>query len=249
MARGIWKGSLGFGLVTIGVELFNAEAPERLDLDMLDKRDMSRIGYLKINKTTGKPVDAKDIVKGYEITTNRYVLLTPEDIKEANPKATQTIDVFGFVAATDIPLPYYAKPYIVAPTKGSEKAYLLFRNVLDETDRVALANVVHAHAPISGGGLSVRRRTGGAVAALRRGTDQARRPRRHHPEGTRQGGAPAGTGDGEEAGRRRWQTDWNPSEYRDEYRDDLLKLIKQRAKGAKAAHEAPAAPARPRSST
>lgn len=101
MARGIWKGSIGFGLVTIGVELYNAEAPERLDLDLLDKRDMSHIGYLKINKTTGKPVD------------------------------------IGFVAANEIPLIYYAKPYIVGPIKGSEKAYLLFRDTLAEMQRVA----------------------------------------------------------------------------------------------------------------
>src|ERR1700710_2348199 len=122
MARGIWKGSLGFGLVTIGVELYNAEAPERIGLDMLDKRDMSRIGYLKINKSTGKTVEQSDIVKGYEVAANRYVVLSPEDLKSANPKATQTIDVFGFVAQADIPLAYYAKPYIVGPTKGSEKA-------------------------------------------------------------------------------------------------------------------------------
>src|SRR5256885_696981 len=86
MARGIWKGSLGFGLVTIGVELYNAEAPERLDLDMLDQRDMSRIGYLKINKTTGKPVEQKDIVKGYEVGANRYVILDDADLKAANPR-------------------------------------------------------------------------------------------------------------------------------------------------------------------
>ena len=72
MARSIWKGTIGFGLVTIGVELFPAEAPERLDLNMLDKRDMSRVGYLKINKTTGKPIEQKDIVRGYEVSSDRY---------------------------------------------------------------------------------------------------------------------------------------------------------------------------------
>jgi DNA end-binding protein Ku len=241
MARGIWKGSLGFGLVTIGVELFNAEAPERLDLDMLDKRDMSRIGYLKINKTTGKPVDAKDIVKGYEITTNRYVLLTPEDIKEANPKATQTIDVFGFVARTDIPLPYYAKPYIVAPTKGSEKAYLLFGTVLDETDRVALANIVLRTRQYLA---AVYPFDGALVAQLLRYDAELTKPADLGvtiPKGLAKAVRPQ-----ELAMAKRlvqeMATDWDPSAYRDEYRDDLLKLIKQRAKGAKVGHEAPAAP-------
>ena len=142
MARGIWKGSLGFGLVTIGVELYGAEDPERLDLDMLDRRDMSRIGYLKINKTTGKPVESGDIVKGYEVSSNHYVILTDDDLKSANPKSTQTLDVIGFVAAKDIPLIYYAKPYLIGPTKGSEKAYLLFHDTLISMERVALAQVV-----------------------------------------------------------------------------------------------------------
>lgn len=142
MARGVWKGAIGFGLVTIGVELYNAEAPERLDLDLLDKRDMARVGYLKINKNTGKPIESKDIVRGYAVSSNNYVILSDEDLKSANPKATQTIDVVGFVAAKDIPLIYYAKPYVAGPTKGSEKAYMLFRDTLEQMDRVALAQIV-----------------------------------------------------------------------------------------------------------
>jgi DNA end-binding protein Ku len=241
MARGIWKGSLGFGLVTIGVELFNAESPERLDLDMLDKRDMSRIGYLKINKTTGKPVEASDIVKGYEVTSNRYVILTPDDIKEANPKATQTIDVFGFVSRADIPLPYYAKPYIVAPTKGSEKAYLLFRNVLDETSRVALANMVLRTRQYLA---AVYPFDGALMAQLLRYDAELSKPADlgvSIPKGLAKAVRPQ-----ELAMAKRlvqeMTTDWDPASYRDEYRDDLLKLIKQRAKGAKPAHETPSAP-------
>jgi DNA end-binding protein Ku len=241
MARGIWKGSLGFGLVTIGVELYNAEAPERLDLDMLDKRDMSRIGYLKINKTTGMPVDQKDIVKGYEVSAGNYVTLTDEDLKTANPKATQTLDVIGFVPAKEIPLLYYAKPYLIGPTKGSEKAYLLFRDTLEEMERVALANVVLRTRQYLA---AVYPFDNALVAQLLRYDEEVRKPAdlgisvtKEHSRAVR----PAELAMAKKLVQG-MEMEWNPKEYRDEYRDDLLKMVKQRAKGAKAVHEVPKAP-------
>jgi len=241
MARGIWKGSLGFGLVTIGVELFNAEAPERLDLDMLDKRDMSRIGYLKINKTTGKPVESTDIVKGYEVSSNNYVILSDEDLKSANPKATQTIDVIGFVAAKDIPLIYYAKPYIVGPTKGSEKAYLLFHDTLLQMERVALAQVVIRTRQYL---TAVYPLDGALVAQLLRYDEEIRKPADlgiTTPKGLVKAIRPSELAMAKKLVEE-METDWDPTQYRDEYRDDLLKMVKQRAKGAKLAKEPPAAP-------
>lgn len=241
MARSIWKGSLGFGLVTIGVELFNAEAPERLDLDLLDRRDMSRIGYLKINKTTGKPVAPTDIVKGYAVAPNRYVILSDADLERANPKATRTIDVFGFVARSDIPLAYYAKPYVAGPTAGSEKAYLLFRDVLAESDRVALANLVLRTRQYLA---AVYPFDGALTVQLLRYDEEITKPSDLGVE------IPKGLGrtirPREVAMARRlvheMATEWKPATYHDDYRDDLLRLVKQRARGAKAAHEPPAAP-------
>jgi DNA end-binding protein Ku len=241
MARGIWKGAIGFGLVTIGVELYNAEAPERLDLDLLDKRDMSRIGYLKINKTTGKPVDEKDIVKGYEVASSRYVILSDEDLKRANPKVTQSIDVIGFVAANEIPLIYYAKPYIVGPIKGSEKAYLLFRDTLAEMQRVALAQVVIRTRQYL---VAVYPFEGALVAQLLRYDEEIRKPADvgvSVPKGTGRAVRPQELAMAKKLVQG-METGWKPAEYRDEYRDDLLKLVKQRAKGAKPLQEGPPAP-------
>jgi DNA end-binding protein Ku len=241
MARGIWKGAIGFGLVTIGVELYNAEAPERLDLDLLDKRDMSRIGYLKINKTTGKPVDKNDIVKGYEVASSRYVILSDEDLKRANPKVTQSIDVIGFVAANEIPLIYYAKPYIVGPIKGSEKAYLLFRDTLAEMQRVALAQVVIRTRQYL---VAVYPFEGALVAQLLRYDEEIRKPADvgvSVPKGTGRAVRPQELAMAKKLVQG-METGWKPAEYRDEYRDDLLKLVKQRAKGAKPVQEGPPAP-------
>ena len=240
MARGIWKGSLGFGLVTIGVELYGAEDPERLDLDMLDRRDMSRIGYLKINKTTGKPVESGDIVKGYEVSSNHYVILTDDDLKSANPKSTQTLDVIGFVAAKDIPLIYYAKPYLIGPTKGSEKAYLLFHDTLISMERVALAQVVIRTRQYMA---AVYPFQGALVAHLLRYDEEVRKPADlaiTTPKGLGRAVRPSELSMAKKLVEE-MEIEWNPSEYRDEYRDDLLKMVKQRAKGAKPAHEPPAA--------
>src|ERR1017187_5643416 len=241
MARGIWKGAIGFGLVTIGVELYNAEAPERLDLDLLDKRDMSCIGYLKINKTTGKPVDEKDIVKGYEVASSRYVILSDEDLKRANPKVTQSIDVISFVAANEIPLIYYAKPYIVGPIKGSEKAYLLFRDTLAEMQRVALAQVVIRTRQYL---VAVYPFEGALVAQLLRYDEEIRKPADvgvSVPKGTGRAVRPQELAMAKKLVQG-METGWKPAEYRDEYRDDLLKLVNQRAKGAKPLQEGPPAP-------
>jgi DNA end-binding protein Ku len=236
MARGIWKGSLGFGLVTIGVELYNAEAPERLDLDMLDQRDMSRIGYLKINKSTGKPVESKDIVKGFAIAPNRYVTLSDADLKSANPKTTQTIDVMGFVETGSIPLIYYAKPYIVGPTRGSEKAYMLFRDTLESMQRIALAQVVLRTRQYL---VAVYPFDGALIAQLLRYDEEVRKPAQLDvtiPKGLAKAIRPQELAMAKKLVEG-METSWEPSEYRDEYRDDLLKLVKQRAKGAKAARE------------
>jgi DNA end-binding protein Ku len=241
MARGIWKGSLGFGLVTIGVELYNAEAPERLDLDLLDKRDMSRVGYLKINKTTGKPVDPNDVVKGYEVASNHYVILSDDDLKSANPKATQSIDVLGFVRANEIPLVYYAKPYLIGPTKGSEKAYLLLHDTLKGMDRVALAQMVIRTRQYI---VAVYPFQGALVAHLLRYDEELRKPVDlgiASPKGLSRAIRPSELAMAKKLVAE-METSWNPAEYRDEYRDDLLKLVKQRARGAKPVKQPVSAP-------
>ena len=87
MPHPIWKGTMGFGLVSIAVELLPAETSERLDFDLLDRRDKARIRYKKVNAATGAEVKPADIVKGYAVSKDRYVILSDADLKAANPKA------------------------------------------------------------------------------------------------------------------------------------------------------------------
>src|SRR6516165_1286394 len=111
MARMLWKGAIAFGLVNIPVELYPGSRSSTIDLDWIDKRDMAPVGYQRINKTTGKPVPKEDIVKGYQYSKGRYVILNDEDFKQANPKATQTVDIKAFVDGSDIVPQYYDAPY------------------------------------------------------------------------------------------------------------------------------------------
>ncbi|HEU5154954.1 MAG TPA: Ku protein [Gemmatimonadales bacterium] len=243
MARAIWKGTLGFGLVSIGVELHSGEKPDQLDLDLLDRRDHARIGYQKINKSTGKVVEQKDIIRGYAVGKNRYVELADSDLKAANPEATRSIDIVGFVDAAEIPPIFFDRPYYVTPGKGSERAFALFREVLQRSGKVGLARlVIHTRQYVA----AIYPYSANIVVQLLRYEDELKEEAR-------------GTGKAEPSGRKSvpsrelqmgeqlvesMTTKWEPSEFTDTYRKDLLKLIQRRAKsgGRKSPVETPEAP-------
>ena len=142
MARALWKGAISFGLVHIPVELISASLDHELDLSMLDRRDFAPIGYKRYNKRTGKEVQWDDIIKGYEYKTDEYVVLSDEDLKQANVKATQTIDILAFVDALEVPLTFYEHPYYVLPAKGGDKVYALLRETLRKAGKAGIASVV-----------------------------------------------------------------------------------------------------------
>ena len=142
MARAIWKGAITFGLVNIPVELYPAEDRKSFKFSMLDKRDFSPVGYKRYSKGSGKEVEWGDIVKGYEYEKDQYVVLSDEDFRRANVKATQTIDIRAFVDADEIPAEFYETPYYLAPGARGEKVYALLRETLKSTGRVAVAEVV-----------------------------------------------------------------------------------------------------------
>ncbi len=236
MARGIWKGTLGFGLVNIGVELFSGEVAKGLDLDMLDKRDHAPIGYKKYNKSTGEEVASDVIVKGYAVSKGQYVILSDEDLKSANPKATQNIDVIGFVEAEAIDLVYFDKPYIVGPLKGSERAYALFVKTLEDERQVGLAQVVIRTKQHLAAVYPYRE---ALMVQLLRYDDEVRQPADVGitPESPARQALRAP----EIAMARQlvesMRTEWKPEEFRDTYRDDIMRLIEARA--AKPGKEGP----------
>jgi DNA end-binding protein Ku len=142
MARSIWKGSITFGLVNIPVGLYTAEEREELSLHLLDKRNMARVRYKRVNEETGKEVPWEETVRGYELGDGRYVVLSDEDLKRASPEKTQTIDILDFVDLDEISPVYFDKPYFLGPDKKGAKSYALLRETLKRTRKVGIATVV-----------------------------------------------------------------------------------------------------------
>ena len=142
MPRAMWKGAVNFGLVNIPVELYPAEERKEFKFSMLDKRDFSPVGYKRYSKESGKDVEWGDIVKGYEYEKGQYVVMSDEDFRRANPKASQSIDIQAFVPDGEIPYEYFETPYFIAPSGKGQKVYALLRETLRATKRIAVAQVV-----------------------------------------------------------------------------------------------------------
>jgi DNA end-binding protein Ku len=139
--RSIWTGAIGFGLVNIPVKMYSATERSELNLDMLDKNDMSRIKYQRINEKSGKPVDWDAIVKGYKIE-DKYVILDEKDFEAANAKKTKTIEISDFVKEEEIDSVYFETPYYLEPDKSGTRAYALLRAALLKTKKVGIATFV-----------------------------------------------------------------------------------------------------------
>ena len=140
--RTLWKGAISFGLVHIPITLHSATAENRMKFNLLDKKTMNPVGNKQVNKATGAEMQKEEVVKGFEYEKDQYVVLSPDEIKAALPKSTQTIDIEAFVDGSRIPASYYNKPYYVAPASKGGKPYLLLLETLRRTGRVGLARVV-----------------------------------------------------------------------------------------------------------
>ena len=142
-SRTLWKGAISFGLVHIPVTLHSATAESRMKFNLLNKSTMTRVGNQQVDKATGEAASREEIVKGFEVEKDQYVVLTPDEIKAALPRSTQTIDIEAFVDREQIPSVYFHKPYYVSPGgKGGQKPFALLRETLQRTNKVGIARVV-----------------------------------------------------------------------------------------------------------
>ncbi len=139
--RAIWKGAIAFGLVNIPVKMFSATQGSELDLDMLDSKDHARIRYQRVNENTGKEVPWERIVRAYD-HEGRYVVVSDEDMKAAAAEKTGTISVQEFIPEEEVPGKYFEKPYYLAPEKSGARAYVLLRDALKKSKKVAVASFV-----------------------------------------------------------------------------------------------------------
>ncbi|RYG06957.1 MAG: Ku protein, partial [Burkholderiales bacterium] len=230
--RVLWKGAITFGLVHIPVGLHSATAEQGLDFDWLDKRSMDPVGYKRINKKTGKEITKENIVKGIAYEEGEYVVLSDKEIADAYPKTTQTIEIESFVDAGDIPFLYLERPYYVAPINKGAKVYALLRETLIKTRKVGVARVViqtkqHLAALIPSGR--------GMVLNLLRWGDEIRPSDKLElpPEGIKSAGIREGEMKMAEQLVKDMSAKWNPDDYKDEFKDAIMKLVDQRVKAGK----------------
>ncbi|MGH7857377.1 MAG: Ku protein, partial [Candidatus Binatia bacterium] len=229
MPRPIWQGSLQFGLVTIPVGHFPAEAPDDLDLDLLDKRNMARVGYTKVNKETGEPVPSEELVKGYAVDDGRYVVVTDKEIKGASPEATQTIDIVEFVDAAAVDTIYYDRPYFIAPSKHGTKPFALLREALRRSEKVGIARLVIRTRQYVAAVYPWQRTI---VVHLLRYQHELRDPGQLDLPAAGASKPGVGTKELDMAERliEGMVEAWDPSAFKDDYRKKLLDLIKKKAK-------------------
>jgi len=140
--KALWKGSISFGLVNIPIRLFSGSITHRIDLDMVRKKDQCAIEFVRVCKKDGKEVPWDQIAKGYRKEDGDYVILDKDDFAKAMPEKTQTIDIFEFVHEEEIPAQYLEKPYIVEPDKAAAKTYALLRAALQKSGKVGLSKFV-----------------------------------------------------------------------------------------------------------
>ncbi|MCW3016495.1 MAG: Ku protein [Solirubrobacterales bacterium] len=142
MARAIWTGAISFGLVTVPVKLYAAVQSKSVKFNQLDGDDHQRIQMKRINASTGEEVPYARIVKGYELSPDRYVIIEPGELEALDPKKTKTIDIDRFVDLAEIDPIHFDHPYYLAPAPGGAKPYRLLVDAMAETGKVAIASVV-----------------------------------------------------------------------------------------------------------
>ena len=229
MARPIWKGNISFGLVNVPITLYAAEQKNELHFKLLDKRTGSAIRYERISEATGEPIASEEIVKGYEYDSGEYVILTEEDFKRVAVEATRTIEISDFVTLDAVEYKYFEKPYYVVPGKKAEKGYVLLRETLKRSGKVAISKVVIRSRQY----LSALIPEGDALMlAILRYYNELRE--------TSEFAFPNGALEDYKISEKELQiagmlvdgmtSEWDPQKYRDEYSDALMSWIEEKAK-------------------
>ncbi|HTE06822.1 MAG TPA: Ku protein [Planctomycetota bacterium] len=229
----LWKGFVSFGLVEIPVELVTAEVSHELSFHLFDRRDRTPVGNRRVSKTTGEDVPWSEIVKGYEYSSDEYVLLSDQELRGANAKATGSIEILDFVNAADVHPSFFDKPYYLRPTrKRGHKAYALLHRTLEATGQMGVARVViRTREHLAG----LTTRGPALMLCLLRFAHELREPGSIGlPEGA---DADVAVSKKELELAERLVEDmtgkWTPDKYKDTYRDDVLAMIERKVKAGK----------------
>nr|WP_315034011.1 Ku protein [uncultured Chryseobacterium sp.] len=224
--RAIWNGAIGFGLVNIPIKLYSASESSTLDLDMLDKKDLSNIKYKRVNENTNKEVAWENIVKGYKVE-DKYIVLEDEDFQAVSPEKSKILNILQFVKEEEVDPALFETPYFLEPQKNGEAAYKLLLKALMKTKMGGIGSFILREREI--------------LCMIRPYQDEILMVNRmRYPEEMRKYEdlkIPSGKLPKTEELKmaetliKSLAETFDPSKYRDTYNENLLKIIKQKAKG------------------
>jgi DNA end-binding protein Ku len=232
MARPVWKGHISFGLVSLPVELHSAEVRSDISFHLVDSRNSARVHYERVNAETGEEVPWDKIVKGYEYSDGGYVLLSDDEFERADVEMARTIEIEEFIDVAAIDVRYFERPYLVVPGKGGDKGYVLLREAAKKQGMAGIAKIVirrrqHLAALLIEGDALVLELL--RFAQELRDVDDFDIPGsdlRKHKVSQKEIDLASKLIEG-------MSSDWDPSDYHDEYRDALMKLIERKIKSGK----------------
>ena len=229
MARAIWSGSISFGLLNVPVKLYSAVSRKQISFRELRESDSSRVRHKRVAEADGEEVPYDEIVKGYELAPEQYVVFSREELEELDPKRTRAIEVEEFVNLDDIDPIYFVQPYYLGPESGAERAYALLVKAMADERKVAIARFVLRNREH----LAALRPMGELLTlTTMRFADEIVQP--HELDGV----VPE---DVENPKKKELDmakqlvgsltSEFEPGEYRDEYREELMAMIERKARG------------------
>jgi DNA end-binding protein Ku len=228
MARPVWTGTISFGLVAIPVKMFHAVRKQSVSFNQLDERNMARIRYRKVNAETGEEVSDEHIVKGFEVSKGRYVVVDPDELEPFIPAATKSVDLEEFVDLSEIDPVYFDTAYHLAPN-GTPKPYALLARAMEASGKVAIGRYVMRNKQYTA---AIRAEDGRLVMSSLAYADEVIDPAEieeldgiEDVEVTRKEMAMA------ESLVASLSADFEPDKYHDEYREQVMALIRRKADG------------------
>jgi DNA end-binding protein Ku len=236
MPRAIWSGSIGFGLVNVPVKLFSAVEEKGIHFNQFQEGTKTRVRNKRVNEKTGKEVPFEKVVKGYEVTKDKFVMLDSEELEAVEPGKTRTIDIEDFVDLHDVDPIYWDTTYYLAPADDAAKRpYALLLDAMKRSDKVAIGRFVM--------------RTKQYLATIRPMDKVLALETMHFHDEVRDAkdldNLPGRNQLNEKEKRVATQlidslaTDFNPKKYKDTYREALLDLIRKKGKGEEIEIERP----------
>jgi len=241
MARAIWSGSISFGLLNVPVKLYSAVSKKSVSFRELRESDSSRVRHRRVAEADGEEVSYDEIVKGYEISPDQYVVITKDELEELDPKKTRAIEIQDFVDLDEIDPIYFDHPYYLGPDKGAEKAYALLVKAMTDSRKVAIARFVLRNKENLA---ALRPMDGVMTMATMRFADEVVKPEEIADSIESADEKPKKRElDMAKALIDSLSGDFDADSYRDEYREQLLALIERKAKGEKAVVSSSEAPA------